>query len=150
MKNFFNNLGMKIQKFMIGRYGMDQLWRALLIFYLISIIITNIVYRFSKIAYYSLSVMSFAIFIYAIFRVFSKNIEARRKENQDWLRITGSIRQKFMFQKEKAKQRKTHKFVKCSQCKKTLRLPKHKGKINVTCPHCHNNFVVNTGKKITN
>lgn len=150
MKNFFNNLGMKIQKFMIGRYGMDQLWRALLIFYLISIIITNIVYRFSKIAYYSLSVMSFAIFIYAIFRVFSKNIEARRKENQDWLRITGSIRQKFMFQKEKAKQRKTHKFVKCSQCKKTLRLPKHKGKLNVTCPHCHNNFVVNTGKKITN
>lgn len=150
MKNFFNNLGMKIQKFMIGRYGMDQLWRALLIFYLISIIITNIVYRFSKIAYYSLSVMSFAIFIYAIFRVFSKNIEARRKENQDWLRITGSIRQKFMFQKEKAKQRKTHKFVKCGQCKKTLRLPKHKGKLNVTCPHCHNNFVVNTGKKITN
>lgn len=149
MKNFFNNLGIKIQKFMIGRYGMDQLWRALLIFYLISIIITNIVYRFSKIAYYSLSVMSFAIFIYAVFRVFSKNIEARRKENQDWLRITGNIRQKFMFQKEKAKQSKTHKFVKCSQCKKTLRLPKHKGKLNVTCPHCHNSFVVNTGKKTT-
>lgn len=150
MKNFFNNLAIKMQKFMIGRYGVDQLWRALLIFYLISIIITNIVYRFSKIAYYSLSVMALAILIYAVFRVFSKNIESRRKENQDWLRLTGSIKQKFMFQKEKTKQRKTHKFVKCSQCKKTLRLPKHKGKLNVTCPHCHNNFVVNTGKKTTN
>lgn len=147
MKQFFRNLGMKAQRFMIGRYGADQLWRALLIFYLISIIITNIVYRFSKIAYYSLSVLSLAIIIFAIFRVFSKNIDARRKENQDWLRFTGSVKQKFMFQREKAKQRKTHKFVKCRQCKKTLRLPRYKGKLNVTCPHCKNNFVVNTGKK---
>lgn len=133
---------------MIGRYGADQLWRALMIFYLLSIVITNIVYRFSKIAYYSLSVLSLAIIIFAVFRVFSKNIEARRKENQEWLKITGGIRQKFIFAKERNKQKKTHKFVKCKQCKKVLRLPKNKGKLNVSCPHCKNQFVVNTGKKI--
>ncbi len=147
MKDFFRNLGYKIQRFMVGRYGADQLWRALMIFYLISILITNIVYRFSKIAYYSLTVLSLAIIVFAIFRVFSKNIEARRKENQEWLRITGGIRQKFLFAKERSKQRKTHKFVKCKQCKKVLRLPKNKGKLNVSCPHCKNQFVVNTGKK---
>ncbi len=133
---------------MIGRYGADQLWRALMIFYLLAIVITNIVYRFSKIAYYSLSVLSLAIIIFAVFRVFSKNIEARRKENQEWLKITGRIRQKFIFAKERNKQKKTHKFVKCKQCKKVLRLPKNKGKLNVSCPHCKNQFVVNTGKKI--
>ncbi|MDE5963850.1 MAG: hypothetical protein K2G65_00425, partial [Eubacterium sp.] len=106
-----------------------------------------IVYRFSKIAYYSLSVLSLAIIIFAVFRVFSKNIEARRKENQEWLKITGGIRQKFLFAKERSKQRKTHKFVKCKKCKKVLRLPKNKGKLNVSCPHCKNQFVVNTGKK---
>ncbi len=148
MKNFLSNLGYKIQRFMIGRYGADQLWRALMIFYLLSIVITNIVYRFSKIAYYSLSVLSLAIIIFAVFRVFSKNIEARRKENQEWLKITGGIRQKFIFAKERNKQKKTHKFVKCKQCKKVLRLPKNKGKLNVSCPHCKNQFVVNTGKKI--
>lgn len=148
MKNFLSNLGYKIQRFMIGRYGADQLWRALMIFYLLSIVITNIVYRFSKIAYYSLSVLSLAIIIFAVFRVFSKNIEARRKENQEWLKITGGIRQKFIFAKEQNKQKKTHKFVKCKQCKKVLRLPKNKGKLNVSCPHCKNQFVVNTGKKI--
>lgn len=147
MKNFFSNLGYKIQRFMVGRYGADQLWRALIIFYLIAILITNIVYRFSKIAYYSLSVLSLAIIIFAVFRVFSKNIEARRKENQEWLKITGVIRQKFLFAKERSKQRKTHKFVKCKKCKKVLRLPKNKGKLNVSCPHCKNQFVVNTGKK---
>ena len=133
---------------MIGRYGADQLWRALMIFYLLAIVITNIVYRFSKIAYYSLSVLSLAIIIFAVFRVFSKNIEARRKENQEWLKITGGIRQKFIFAKERNKKKKTHKFVKCKQCKKVLRLPKNKGKLNVSCPHCKNQFVVNTGKKI--
>ena len=148
MKNFLSNLGYKIQRFMIGRYGADQLWRALMIFYLLAIVITNIVYRFTKIAYYSLSVLSLAIIIFAVFRVFSKNIEARRKENQEWLKITGGIRQKFIFAKERNKQKKTHKFVKCKQCKKVLRLPKNKGKLNVSCPHCKNQFVVNTGKKI--
>lgn len=148
MKNFLSNLGYKIQRFMIGRYGADQLWRALMIFYLLAIVITNIVYRFSKIAYYSLSVLSLAIIIFAVFRVFSKNIEARRKENQEWLKITGGIRRKFIFAKERNKQKKTHKFVKCKQCKKVLRLPKNKGKLNVSCPHCKNQFVVNTGKKI--
>lgn len=148
MKNFLQKLAYKIQKFMIGRYGIDQLWRALLIFYLISIVITNIVYRFSKVAYIALSICSLVIIAFAIFRVFSKNIEMRRNENRNWLKFTNKIKQKFKFEKDKWSQRKTHKFVKCSKCKKVLRLPKHKGKINVDCPHCHNTFIVNTGKKI--
>lgn len=147
MKNFLTNLSVKFQQFMIGRYGADQLWRALLIFYLIAIVITNIVYRYSRVAYYALSVMCFAIIAFAIFRVFSKNTEARRKENNDWLRLTGGVRQKFLQQININKQKKTHKFVKCRSCKKTLRLPKNKGKLNVTCPHCHNQFIVNTGNK---
>ena len=148
MKNFFRKLAYKTQKFMIGRYGIDQLWRALLIFYLISIVITNIVYRFSKVAYIALSICSLVIIAFAIFRVFSKNIEMRRNENMNWLKFTNKIKLNFKLQKDKWSQRKTHRFVKCTKCKKVLRLPKHKGKINVDCPHCHNNFIVNTGKKI--
>lgn len=147
MKKHLTNLAFKFQQFMIGRYGIDQLWRALLLFYLLGVIIANILYRFSKIAYGAFFTLSLAILIFAIFRVFSKNIEARRSENATWLKFTGGIKQKLFFQKNKWQQRKTHKFVKCHSCKKTLRLPKHKGKINVTCPHCQNHFIVNTGKK---
>lgn len=147
MKKFFSDLGYKFQRFMAGRYGIDQLWRALLLFYLIAIIIANILYRYSKIAYGAFFVLSIAILIFAIFRVFSKNIEARRAENNSWLKFTGKIKQKFAFQKSRWQQRNTHKFVKCKKCKKVLRLPRHKGKINVTCPHCKNRFVINTGKK---
>lgn len=147
MKKFFSDVLIKFQRFMIGRYGIDKLWRALILFYLLSYLIANILYRFSKIAYGAFFILSIAILIFAVFRVFSKNIEARRSENNDWLKLTGNIKQKFFFQKNKFQQRKTHKFVKCKSCKKTLRLPKHKGKINVTCPHCKNQFVVNTGEK---
>lgn len=147
MKKFFMDMAYKFQRLMTGRYGIDQLWRALLLFYLLGIIIANILYRFSKIAYGAFFVLSLAILIFAVFRVFSKNIEARRNENAVWLKFMGKIKQKFLFEKNKFKQRKTHKFVKCSKCKKNLRLPKHKGKINVTCPHCKNQFMVNTGKK---
>ncbi|MDD6727614.1 MAG: hypothetical protein PUE08_00105 [Eubacteriales bacterium] len=147
IKSFFANLGYKFQRFMTGRYGIDKLWTVLIIAYLIVIILANILYRFSKISYYAISVLGIVLVVFAVYRVFSKNIEERRKENEAWLRFAGKIRQKHNFNKNKWKQRKTHKFVKCSKCKKVLRLPKHKGKINVTCPHCQNQFVVNTGKK---
>lgn len=148
MKKFFDNILIKFRRFMTGRYGIDRLWSVLLIFYVITIIIANILYRFSKISYYAITVMGLVILGLAIFRVFSKNIEMRRSENQSWLRFEWKIKSSFKLTKDKFSQRKTHKFVKCPKCKKQLRLPKHKGKINVTCPHCKNNFIINTGKKI--
>lgn len=147
MKQFFIKLGYKIQRFMIGRYGIDRLWRALFVFYFIALILANLAYRFSRISYWALFVLANAIIVFAIYRVFSKNIAQRQAENDAWLRFTGKVRQKFMFAKNRFKQRKTHKFIKCKGCKKVLRLPKHRGKINVTCPHCQRQFVVNTGKK---
>lgn len=148
MKNFLEKFAYKIRNFMIGRYGVDRLWRALLVLYLISIVITNIVYRFSRSAYYVLSVLTFALIAFAVYRVFSKNIEARRKENDAYIRAFDNAKNKFTQKKNMYEQRKTHKFVKCRSCKKVLRLPKNKGKLNVTCPHCNNHFVVNTGKKM--
>ena len=126
MKDFFRKQAYKFQQFMIGRYGIDKLWSVLLIFFFVITLLANDFYKVSK------------------------NIEARRAENAKWLKFENSVKGFFKFQNDKFKQRKTHKFVKCKGCKKTLRLPRHKGKINVTCPHCHTQFVVNTGKKATN
>lgn len=147
MKNFFQKQLLKFQRFMIGRYGIDKLWTVLLISSMILVIIANILFRFSKVAYYAVTFLQTALIVFAFFRVFSKNIEARRIENNSWLKFSGKIKQSFFFSKNKFKQRRTHKFVKCKKCKKTLRLPRRKGKINVTCPHCSNQFIVNTGKK---
>jgi ribosomal protein L37AE/L43A len=35
---------------------------------------------------------------------------------------------------------KTHRYFKCPDCKTKLRVPKHKGKIIITCPKCKTEF----------
>lgn len=146
-KEFFRKQGYKLQSFMAGRYGVDSLWKALIVMYIIVVVLANIVYRFSRLSYYALTVMSLALLIYALFRAFSRNIDARRAENAQWLGLCGRAKAFFRLQSDKLKQRKTHKFVKCSECKRTLRLPRYKGQLMVTCPHCKNQFKVNTGKR---
>lgn len=81
MKEFFRKQRYKFQQFMVGRYGVDKLYRALLIFFFVFTILANLFYRVSKITYYAFEVMGFVLLVYAFFRVFSKNIEARRQEN---------------------------------------------------------------------
>jgi len=39
---------------------------------------------------------------------------------------------------------KTHKHFTCPNCKATLRLPKGKGKIMITCPKCRKEFTKKT------
>ena len=63
---------------MIGRYGIDKLWSVLLIFFFVIILLANAFYKVSKITYYAIEIMAFVLVVFAIFRVFSKNIEARR------------------------------------------------------------------------
>lgn len=147
MKKFLQNISLKLRRFMYGRYGTDELFRALTILYLIIIIIASITGRFSRPAYYVFYSLSVLVIVFTFYRAFSKNISARNKENQKYLVILNKVRAYFNLQKDKFSQRKTHKFVKCSQCKKTLRLPKNKGKLKVNCPHCNNEFIINTGKK---
>lgn len=143
MKNFFNNLGVKFQRFMYGRYGVDELYRGLFWIYLSTILVgvilgSTINRRISSIV----SILGLGIIIFAFYRVFSKNYEKRRMENQKWLVFENKIKKEFRLIKDKWKFRKTHIFRKCPKCKAVLRLKKKKGKHNVKCPHCQTNFEV--------
>ena len=132
-----------MQQFMTGRYGIDQLYRALLWFYLAVMLIGAILARTVDIRIYTaVMLLSLLIIIYAFFRVFSKNIEKRRKENAKWMSFTGKIKKRFRIFKDRWKFRKTHIFRKCPQCKAVLRLKKIKGSHNVTCPHCRKQFKI--------
>lgn len=143
MKNFFNNLGLKFQRFMYGRYGIDALYRGLFWIYLLTIFIGVILgVTIDKRIYSVISILGLGIIIFAFYRVFSKNIEKRRTENQKWLVFENKIKKEFRLIKDKWKFRKTHIFRKCPKCKAVLRLKKQKGKHNVKCPHCQTTFEV--------
>ncbi len=143
MKNFLNNLALKFQRFMVGRYGPDPLYKGLLWIYLGSLLITAIIGRFTeRWVYYLLSLLSLGILIFAMCRVFSKNIEKRRAENAKWLKFENSVKKKFRLLQDKWKFRKTHIFRKCPKCKAVLRLKRKKGTHNVVCPHCKESFKI--------
>ena len=122
---------------MYGRYGGDTLNKVLIWVYAIWIILFSIVLIFVDSVWFSVSywVSSGALFFWIIFRMFSRNIAARRKENDAFCGF-------FKLRKNKFRDRKTHVYRKCPDCKAVLRLPKAKGKHYVICPRCKNRFKV--------
>lgn len=145
MKSFLNNLAIKFQRFMYGRYGTDRLYRALIWFYLADILLAVILGRAVDSIFYTIfSVIGWAIFIFAFYRVFSKKTEQRRKENANWLKIENAFKKKFNLLKNRWKFRKTHVFRTCPGCKAVLRMKRVKGKHRAKCPHCGTEFEFKT------
>ena len=126
----------KLQRFMIGRYGIDELYRFLFIVYTVLLII-NCFLRSSAI-----SVILWILLIYTIFRIVSKDISARQRENARYLVLKNKAYKFFRNAKERAKD-KNHVYRKCPHCKATLRFPRKKGNHNAICPKCHLELKVN-------
>lgn len=129
----------KLQKFMSGRYGFDQLYRVLLLTAVVCTLLAAITSDSPAVS--SLfNAVSFVLLAWAIFRVFSRNIEKRYLENLHYLERVGGVRQRLRMSREKLRQRKEYKFFVCPTCKTNLRVPKGKGKVNITCSKCGNRF----------
>ena len=134
MKRFFWKLRDGFGRFMYGRNGNDKLCFVILCCYLTlwcaSVILTA--FGLDKVTSVIWCVETLLIF-YWMFRVFSKNVTARRREVD---RFFGYFRQ----WKCRYRDRKTHVYRKCVHCKALLRLPKKKGKHTVCCPVCKERF----------
>ena len=134
----FKRIGNSIRRFMYGRYGTDQLNMALLIISLALSIISSILsFFFSEslafsIVYLVISLLIYAMLFFAIFRIFSRNIGRRRRENQKFLSGWNRIRDR------------KHRYFRCPQCRQLVRVPKHRGKINIRCPKCGEKFIKKT------
>ena len=124
----------KIANFMYGRYGNDQLNRALSVLILL-LLIVSFFFGFSETgstARSFLLVIVLALLIYTYFRMLSKNLSARRAENAKFLAKTARLRDWWQLRRDMWNQRKEYKFFKCPSCKATVRVPKGKGKISIS------------------
>ena len=129
----------KIQRFMSGRYGMDELSRVMNIGALICLILS----MFSGLLpflffFYWISV---ALLVFVCFRIFSKNVSKRYAENQKFRNMTYQAAVKRDAAKKRWDQRSTYRFYKCPECRQRVRVPKGHGKICITCPKCRKEFV---------
>lgn len=129
--SILNKIRAALNRLMAGRHGADELSMALLIAGLVLYIIGS----FSRLGL--LSLISLALYIYALFRMFSRDHQKRYAENQKYLAFThGSVRQFFV----RLKNIRKYKYFKCPQCHARLRLPRKVGEVTVTCGKCKHAF----------
>ena len=131
----------KFNKFMQGRYGVDELSRFTMGVALALIILTMFVNIVNRSVGSVLDFLGIAAIVYAYFRIFSRNIQQRYAENQKYLQMTSKLRLRFNKEKNLMKQRKTHHIYACPGCGQKNRIPRGKGKIEIECPKCHTKFV---------
>ena len=130
----------RVFRFMYGRYAMygaDTLSKVIFYSYLILLPIFVVVAILVKSIWLSLAftLVEVALVTWVFARMFSKNIAARKRENEKFCGF-------FKLRRNKFKDRKTHVYRKCPKCKVVLRLPKAKGKHFVVCPKCKERFRV--------
>lgn len=163
-----NKFMQKVARFLMGRYGLDSLYTALMIGVMVLIVLNAFLGSFI------VNLLIMALLAWSLFRSFSRNIAARRRENEIWVKIwkkitfgKGPVRDWQAYRnyggygsynsypygqtyttaqnppkKKKLKTDKYHCFRICPQCKANIRLPKERGRHTVVCPRCKCRFEV--------
>ena len=119
-----------VQRFMYGRYGTDKLNTAILVTGVIACVLSMWI-RLPLINWL-LTVLSYVLMGWAIFRMLSRNTYKRYQENRKYLQFV-----------ERVKDRQ-HKYFDCPRCRQPVRVPRGKGKISITCPKCKEKFIKKT------
>ena len=133
----------KLLKFMEGRYGVDAFARFTMIVALACIVI-SIFFPGRSAVGALLNTVGLIAIIYTYFRMFSRNIQKRYRENEKYLSMTSGIRQRLRREKNIMQQRRTHHIYTCPSCGQKIRIPRGKGRIEIDCPKCHTKFIKNS------
>ena len=123
----------KFYHFMQGRYGIDQLNSFLMIVCIICFIVNMFIGSIV------LTFIAYGTWLFVIFRMFSKNIYARNRENDKYLNFFSPL-SRWLKLKLMSKQDPSNKYFSCPKCKQMVRVPKGHGTVVVTCPNCQNKF----------
>ena len=119
-----------LRHFMMGRYGTDKLSMTILGVGVIASLI-NIFIPFASVKML-LTLVSYLLMFWAIFRCFSRNTYKRYQENR-----------RFLLLRDRIKDRQ-HRYFDCPKCRQSVRVPRGKGKIAITCPKCKEKFIRKT------
>ncbi|MBQ9148407.1 MAG: hypothetical protein IJX69_02455 [Oscillospiraceae bacterium] len=129
-RQFLARLAAGFRRFMTGRYGTDKLNMTLLGVALAVSLVSN--FTPLPLVNLLLTAVAYGLMFWALFRMFSRNTYKRYEENR-----------KFMQFFDRLKDRE-HRYFECPKCRQTVRVPRGKGKIAITCPKCRERFIRKT------
>ena len=134
MRDWLERMSWKIERFMQGRYGYDSLNAVLCVLALVLLVVSI----FVPVRWLALT--AYLPLGWALWRMYSKNTERCRAQNEAWLKLFAPFSKAWKRSRTRWKDRKTHRYFRCPKCRQTVRVPKGKGKIEITCPTCGERF----------
>ena len=119
-----------LYRFMSGRYGTDRLNMVILCVGVAASILSAFFQQHwaGRLAW----ALSYALMIWAVFRMLSRNTYKRYQENRKFLQLIDRFKDR------------DNRYFDCPKCRQTVRVPRGKGKISITCPRCREKFVRKT------
>ncbi len=132
--SFWEKIKQSFRTLMSGRNGADRLasncvWLGLIL-YIVSLFT----------GWGILVLLSLALYVYGIFRMWSRNIEKRREENRRYVEwrngLSTGVKQSF----KRLKNSKEYKYFKCPHCKVWLRVKRGSTQTHFTCGRCKTEF----------
>ena len=129
MKNLLFKLRTRLDRFMQGRYGMDRLSSVLL---WISVALAVLAMFLPGYVGLVVTLLTYVLMGIAVFRALSHNTYKRYRENRWFLSLGSRLKDR------------DHRYYTCPKCHQSVRVPKGKGKIAITCPKCKEKFIKKT------
>ena len=120
---------------MIGRYGTDGL-NQFLSFASIVMLLLSLLTRFSLFTW-----VGAVLLVLCYYRSLSRNISKRTDENYRYYAIKDRVDSKFRGLKEQWTNRRVYHYYRCPQCRQKLRVPRGRGRIQISCPRCGTQFI---------
>jgi hypothetical protein len=129
---FMTRMKMALIRFMQGRNGPDNLgWHALW---------GGLILGLLEIFFPPLGLVSTALYVYAVFRMLSRNVARRQEENRRYVAFTQNLSREVKQFFLRLKGMRTHKYFRCPGCRSRLRLRRGSGEKHITCPVCRHEF----------
>lgn len=142
-----NRLRASLYRFMAGRYGYDQLNFTLII---LAFVISVFAEMFPVEVVNVVRIFMYMLMFTAAFRFFSRKIRQRQSENRKFMDLTRPIRSAWKIARRGFKvfrlnmSDKSSNHYLCPNCSQIVRVPKGRGLIEISCPHCRTQFTKRT------
>lgn len=128
------SLSDRLTTWMRGRNGADELGNAVISVSIILLLIN--VFAHTRV----LSLLALLLALYSCWRMSSKAVAQRRKENRAFLKALGPAARFLRNPGSTINEQRSYKHLTCPSCGQQMRVPRGKGKMRVTCPRCQKKF----------
>ena len=127
LRRALGNFSVGMRRFMEGRYGNDKLNNAILGAAMVMVIFALFIKNplINLIAHG----IAYVLMFWSIFRTLSRNTYKRYEENRRFLKLVDRFKDR------------DHRYFDCPKCRQTVRVPRGRGKIAITCPRCREKFI---------